>query len=198
MSTPIAKRPDKLRTIGNVVVGLAILVGGAWWAISTLTTAQESQSTAMREWSRVQTFIDQRWAKLKDLATAYETTRPNKIVNPFDYASGPPIFGQGTPEYTFQQHAKWNRAASLADQIEAIGEIERWMPDFLRSLEADSSISTNNVLAGFHRDLAISHNDLQMHMSSYRTAALKYNQKLNQLPASFLLRRFDLQPLPIF
>ena len=198
MSAPASKPVGKLRTLGNIAVGLFVLIGGVWWAISTLAATQESQKTAIQEWGRVQAFMDRRWSKLKDLGAAYETTRPNKIVNPFDYASGPPIFGQGTPEYTFQQYAKWNSSAGVADRIERIGEVERWMPDFLRSLEAYGPMSTSSVLSVFHRDLAVSKSELHQHMAAYNGAAAAYNQKLGRFPGSLLLKRFDLKPLPLF
>ena len=200
MTAAPSRRFSRLRLIGNFAIGLGVLIAGVWWSVATCASAQEQRRLAVVEFGRLQNFIDQRWSTLKVLSAVYEETRPNKIVNPFDVGNGPrhPLYAPGTPEYTFDEHQKWTRPCPVDERIARVRSIEGCMSEFLRSLEADAAMSTNVLVSAFHRDLAISQNELPERIAAYNTVALVYNAKLQRFPGSMLLKQFDLKPVPVF
>ena len=199
------QRESRWRLVGNLAIGLLVLGAIGWWMLSSFTDAQGLRGAALGEWANLQTFVDKRWSRLRELHAIFDPPQTgdnvgaigHSVNNPFVYSS-PPVFLPGTPQYTFGAYQRWNASGGLQDRIELVQSIESSMSEFLKALEAEPNVKTNAVLSEFHREIALTQNDFQLAVGRYNSAAMSYNTMLDSFPRSIWLRRLDFQPLPAF
>lgn len=152
-----------------VVLGLAVLLGG--WLVSLnnrLVALQESTSAA---WAQVETVLQRRY----DLI-------PNLVNTVKGYAE----HEKGLFEEVTRLRSQWAAARTVAEKVEAAGQLEGTLGRLLLVAEQYPQLKANENFKDLQYELAGTENRITVERQRYNEAVRVYNVAVRQFPGSLV------------